>query len=1020
MDSLVSSLGEMGYQRGGMVEERGQVCVRGGILDVFPPAFASPIRIEFFGDEVESIRAFEVSNQRSTKRLNAVKILPAKEAMLTKGAWSHALSKIIDRAGDLDLPRDEWEPLRDRIKSGACQDMLCTHSMLPLFYPSLDSIFDYLKKDSIVAMIEPDRIFKETDSFGEEVKRSSLTLSTKKRFFLRPEELFLDRAGFEQRASCFQRLYMESLISGGYAIGSSSNMDLSRSIRFEKTREEPLAPLAERINSWIDQGMSVFISAHNNGQAQRTKELLETYGFSPRTISGSAVIDIKDKGPKGFSVAIGEISSGFAIPSESIAVISEEEVFGERIKARPPRKRGLKVFEGGLEDLKDGDLVVHRLHGIGMYKGLKRIAVNDVENDFLVLEYSEGARLYLPVWNMDIIARYQGVEGHAPPIDRLGGKGFERRKKRVKRAVERLAGELIKLYAQREVLEGFAYSRPHELFREFEESFEFTETPDQAKAIEDTLSDMASDKPMDRLICGDVGYGKTEVAIRAAFLAALDRKQTAILVPTTVLAQQHFLTFSKRLSPYPVTVDVLSRFKARKGQEDVLKRLASGGLDIVIGTHRMLQKDVAFKDLGLVVIDEEHRFGVRHKERLKAMKRSVDCLSLTATPIPRTLQMSLAGIREISIINTPPEDRLSIKTNVVRFDESVIAEAIEREIKRGGQVFFVHNRIQSMPAMKRFLEGIAPYARIAVAHGQTNEVELEKKMLGFVNREFDVLLSTAIIESGLDIPTANTIIINRADRFGLAELYQLRGRVGRISHRAYAYFICPEPGDLSDIARKRMGVIQELSEPGSGFRVASYDLEIRGAGELLGTSQSGFILDVGLEMYAELLKSAVSELKGEDIKEETEPEISLKVSQYIPDDYMPEVAQRVSMYKRLATAGEEGELYEIEDELRDVYGDPPRLLKNLIQTMSLKLMLKKAGAKELSQKGLRLYITFSDLSSSSLGAKVAERAVAMARDEANRFRVTPDARLIVFLKTEENPLEASLSVLKELLKGCYT
>jgi transcription-repair coupling factor (superfamily II helicase) len=525
-----------------------------------------------------------------------------------------------------------------------------------------------------------------------------------------------------------------------------------------------------------------------------------------------------------------------------------------------------------------------------------------------------------------------------------------------------------------------------------------------------------------------VGYGKTEVAIRAAFKAALDSKQTAVLVPTTVLAQQHYLTFTQRLAPYPVSIDVLSRFRSKKEQRQTIERLLDGRIDIIIGTHKLLQKDVRFKDLGLVIIDEEHRFGVAQKERLKKLRRSVDVLTLTATPIPRTLHMSMASIRDLSIINTPPEDRLAIKTTIIGMDERLIAEAVERELRRGGQVFFVHNRIQSIGAVEELLRRVAPSARVAIAHGQMREGELEKKMMGFVNKEYDLLLCTAIIESGLDIPNANTIIINHAERFGLADLYQLRGRVGRASHRAYAYFICPESSRLTADARKRVEVIRELCEPGSGFKIATYDLEIRGAGELLGTSQSGQIADVGFEMYTQLLEEAVGELKGEALIEELEPEINLKVSQYLPEDYIPDTRQRLGLYKRLASVSTEDELYGISDELLDRYGEVPALAENLISTAGLKLLLKKLKAREMVQRGLRLYITLEstdeDADESGSRERLVEKLVRMARDEPKRYRLTPDSRLIVFMApgagNEPKPIEEARYVLQELVNACYS
>jgi transcription-repair coupling factor (superfamily II helicase) len=754
---------------------------------------------------------------------------------------------------------------------------------------------------------------------------------------------------------------------------------------------------------------------------------MEGYGLTPSITQSTSILEgaggpwaeerAKKQGASGslpsVEIARGVLSGGFRIPSQTIVIVTEEEVFGERVKRRPPPSKKLDTFLTQLQDLKEGDAIVHALHGIGLYRGLKRLKFDSIENDFLLVEYKGGDKLYLPVQSMDLVAKYHAFEGQAAVIDKLGGPGWERAKKRVKRAVEQIAGGLIKLYAARKLAKGFSFSKPGRLFTEFEESFEFEETPDQARAVDEVMGDMKDEKPMDRLICGDVGYGKTEVAMRAAFRAVLDSKQVAFLVPTTVLAQQHGITFKERFSPFPVTVEVISRFKSRKEQTEILEKLSEGKVDILIGTHRLLQKDVRFKDMGLIVIDEEHRFGVRHKERVKELKKEVEVLTLTATPIPRTLQMSLAGIRDLSIINTPPEDRLAINTRVIRFDERVIAEAIKRELKRGGQVFFVHNRVQSIGAMEEYLRKLVPEARIAVAHGQMREGELEKVMLGFVRGDYDILLTTTIIESGLDIPTANTIIINRADRFGLAELYQLRGRVGRSSHRAYAYLICPDEWTLTQEARKRMEVIRELTELGSGFRIAAYDLEIRGAGELLGAAQSGHIALVGFDMYTQLLEEAVSEMKGEPPAVEPEPEINLKVSHFIPEEYVPDTRQRLNFYKRLATVGTDEELYGIEEEMRDRYGQVPALVESLMEMVRLKLILKRIKARELSQRGVSLYLTFDGVEDG-----LVEHILSMVEKSPEKFRVTPDNKFVYLMGPGASPLREARYLLQEVIKGC--
>lgn len=1021
METVISSLEGLGYTRVSMVEEHGEMSVRGGILDVFPSGFDLPLRIEFFGDIVESIRSFEISAQRSVKKLDEAVCMPASVAAYKQAHTGAVRERLIERSDSLGLTRPAWEPLYARLRDGSAPAI---PELLPLYYGRLDDMFDYFGgSEVVIAQVEAeltDAAFKE---FEDDVKSAEGKQIEKKRFFVDPKELYLDANETASRIAQFPVIRLEGLKGVGSSVSCESNIGLRQEITTKKGADAQLfAPLALRVNNWLEQGWRVYLTAHNSGQAERTLELLEGYELNPARTNGP---DALERRGRGFFLATGALSTGFILPDEMLAIISEEEVFGERVKKRAPPSKKLEAFLLDLRDLAEGDRIVHAHHGIGLYRGLKRLTIDNVENDFLLLEYRDGDKLYLPVWRMDLVSKYHGVEGKEPALDKLGAQGWIKTKGKVKKEVEKMAGELLRLYAERRAAVGFAFSKPDRTFAEFEAGFEYDETPDQARAIEDTLKDMQEPLVMDRLVCGDVGYGKTEVAIRAAFKAALDGKQTAILVPTTVLAQQHYLTFKRRLAPFPVVVEALSRFKPPKAQKEIVQRVKQGSVDIIIGTHRLLQSDVAFKDLGLIVIDEEHRFGVRQKEKFKEFRKSVDCLTLTATPIPRTLHMSLSGVRDLSIINTPPEDRLAVKTSVIQFDEAEITAAIERELKRGGQVFFVHNRIESLGRLAEFLTRAVPHARVASAHGQMNEVELEKKMLGFVSREYDVLLSTAIIESGLDIPAANTIIINRADRFGLAELYQLRGRVGRSSHRAYAYFICPEPSELTPDARKRIEVIQELCDPGSGFKIATYDLEIRGAGEFLGTTQSGHIVEVGFEMYTELLEEAVMELKGEVRENEVNPEINMKVSQFIPDDYMPDARQRLGFYKRLASVSSEDELNTLNDELSDRYGVIPPTVVNLIDVAGLKLLLKKLKAKELAQKGARLYLTLGEYTGkdAEMGKRLAEKALKLVKKEPNKYRLMPDSRFSVRLPETLAHGEAvglARMTLKELVTACGT
>jgi transcription-repair coupling factor (superfamily II helicase) len=626
--------------------------------------------------------------------------------------------------------------------------------------------------------------------------------------------------------------------------------------------EEMLRPLVERLTAWLAEKKRVVVACHQPGQAHRLHELLVPYSLPLHLSEGRFPTGRRDAAGK-VEILVGEISRGFRLPEGELVVIAEEEIFGKRIKRRGISEVRKKQILTSLAELKPGDYMVHIDFGVGLYKGLQHLTIDTLEGDFLLLEYAGGDKLYLPVDRINLVQRYVGSEGMNPILDKLGGSGWEKKKAKVLESVREMAEELLKIYASRMVHEWFAFSRPDDLYREFEASFAFEETPDQLSAIEDVLQDMASDKPMDRLICGDVGYGKTEVAMRGAFKAAMDGKQVAVLVPTTVLAQQHLETFRNRFDAYPVKVEMVSRFRTPREQKAILEEVKKGDVDVIIGTHRLLQKDIEFKDLGLVIIDEEHRFGVAHKERMKQYRSVVDVMTLTATPIPRTLHMSLTGIRELSIIDTPPVDRLSIKTFVARFSDELIREAILRELRRGGQVFFVHNRVQSIHAMAEYLKQLVPEAKLAVGHGQMNEKDLEQAMLAFMHGETNLFLCTTIIESGLDIPNANTMIVNRADTFGLAQLYQLRGRVGRSRQRAFAYFLIPGEGSISSDARERLKIMQELTELGAGFRIATHDLEIRGAGDLLGAKQSGNIAAVGFELYTELLEEAVSRLKGE-------------------------------------------------------------------------------------------------------------------------------------------------------------
>jgi len=695
-----------------------------------------------------------------------------------------------------------------------------------------------------------------------------------------------------------------------------------------------------------------------------------------------------------------------------LAIITEDEVFGPKHRLARTAKKEARSSWVTFEDLKTGDLVVHVVHGIGQYNGLIKLEVAEIVNDFLAIEYRDGDKLYLPVDRMNCVQKYVGVDGITARLDKMGDKSWERVKQRVKKSIREMAGQLLKLYAWRKVQKGHAYSPPDRYFQEFEAGFEYTETPDQTRAIEEVLADMESLVPMDRLVCGDVGYGKTEIALRAAFKAVWDHKQVAFLVPTTVLAEQHFQSFKKRFEPYPVEIEALSRFRSPKQQRAVVRKLKEGQVDIIIGTHRILQKDIAFKDLGLFIIDEEQRFGVAHKERLKRLRRVVDVLALTATPIPRTLHMSLMGVRDLSVIATPPEYRYAIKTYISPFDDTVVAEGIHRELERGGQIFFVHNNIRTIWGAARHLQGLVPGARIGVAHGRLSDEELEKVMLKFLNHEIDLLVCTTIIESGLDFPSANTILINRADKFGLAQMYQLRGRVGRADEQAYAYLFIPHESALTRDAQKRLKVLMEHSDLGAGFQIAMSDLQIRGGGTILGASQSGHIASVGYEMYFQLMERTVSELKGEPVEPEVDPEIKVDWSAYIPEAYISDIDQRLMSYKRLARMTESSEVVGFQEELRDRFGPLPEPARVLIDKIMLKVMCKKIGIERLELAGQKLVLAFAQDSSLS-----PENITRLIQRDTKRFRLTPDGVLKVSVPSGEtaDAVEATKKVLQDLV-----
>lgn len=891
--SVERKLRNLGYKRVSIVLERGEYSIKGWLLEVFPSASENPVRIEFFGDEIEQMKSFDIDTQRSVAGVEHIAIIPAVEP----SAGAEIISVIDARLICVDFhPPLHPLPSREGNKEGSPADEATNIAPSSLAVTPGDS---------------PRR----GEGGGEGV-------------------LFLSRFDFKGGGHDAGLLSMHGL--GIYPDERGSVDDIADSIKT------------------LNKDNRVIIVSSSGGQAERVKDILFDGGLVVPIIGAEDLMEYEGTPV----IAPGDLSSGFFLPG--LLVLTEREVFGERLPFRPLRRSMVSHLLAAMDDIAPGGFIVHKDHGIGKFIEIRKEALGDIENDLIVLEYAAGDRLYIPLYNIDRIKKFGAEEGLSPALDRLGGKTWQKRRERVRKAVREMAEKLLKLYAEREVANSFSFSPETELHREFGGFFPYEETPDQMRAIEEIVKDMESERPMDRLLCGDVGYGKTEVAMRAAFKAVYDGKQVAVLVPTTILCEQHYRTFKVRFSGFPVRIDYLSRFKPKQEQAFTMKALSRGEIDIIIGTHGLLRRDISFSDLGLLIVDEEHRFGVGQKERIKELKRGVDVLSMTATPIPRTLQMALSGIRGMSVIETPPEERLAVRSIVSVFNEEMIREAVERELRRGGQVLFVHNTVFDIEKTADYLKKLLPDVRLGIAHGQMAERRLEEVMLGFIRGELDLLLSTTIIGSGIDIPAANTIIINRADKIGLSDLYQLRGRVGRSNVRAYAYFLIPGKDIMTEESKKRLQAISGMSYLGAGFRLAMKDLEIRGAGNLLGPEQSGHIHAVGFDMYVEMLEKAVAELKGIETKEEIEPAISLKVAALIPEAYIDDMALRLSIYRRIANARDAGDLGDIESEIRDRFGSPPVEVKGLLDIMRLKIAARKLMITRIFESDEKVRFVFSE------------------------------------------------------------
>ncbi|NVO00830.1 MAG: transcription-repair coupling factor [Geobacteraceae bacterium] len=1011
-DELLGKLVKLGYSPVPLVEDRGGFSARGGIVDIFPPNLPHPVRIEFFGDFVETIRTFDPLTQRSLHPMEELVLLPSREVILAPEVMKEFTGRLKRLCDDLDIAVPRRRELVEQLNSSIYPPGI--ENLLPLFHGPLETLFDYAGPAAVTTLFDMDAIVEARQEWLYEIEKSRNSALEEERIICDATAQFISGDGALAENFPGVHLHLPKLELLDPDAGETFNFPVEQNsdlkIIMTADGEGVMKPLAERLSGWLKDEVRVLIPCHQRGQAERLMSLLEHYEL-PLKVAERSFCDELFRRERGVSLLIGEMSRGFRLASAGIVVVTEEELFGKRVRRRGVSEMKKKQILTSLAELKVGDFMVHLDFGVGEYRGLEHIELGGSAGDFILLEYHGGDRLYLPVDRMALVQRYVGAEGLEPRVDRLGGVAWDKAKAKAREAVEEMAAELLEIYAARAVQKGFAFSPPDDLYKEFEASFAWDETPDQLSAIDDVLQDMMSERPMDRLVCGDVGYGKTEVAIRAAFKAVMDGRQVAVLVPTTILAQQHFESFRERFKDYPVTVEMLSRFRTAKEQKVILEDLSKGKVDVIIGTHRILQKDIEFRELGLLVVDEEQRFGVVHKERLKKFRATVDIMTLTATPIPRTLYMSMMGVRDLSIIDTPPVDRLAIKTFVARFNEELIREAVMRELRRGGQVFFVHNRVQSIGLMAEHLARIVPEAKIAVAHGQMKEGELEKVMLGFMHAETNILLCTTIIESGLDIPSANTLIVNRADAFGLAQLYQLRGRVGRSKVRAFAYFLIPAEGAIAPDSRERLKILQDISELGAGFRIATHDLEIRGAGDILGAKQSGQIAAVGFELFTELLEETISRLKGEDITERVEPEIKLRIPAFIPEDFVKDANQRLVLYKKLTQVVSEEEVTDISAEIVDRYGKAPLAVEYLLETMKLRILFKKFLVKEAEFDGKRLTFAFHEKTPVS-----PDTIIAMIRNQPKKYQFTPDFKLTAELTDTsfDGVLLESRNLLKKL------
>jgi transcription-repair coupling factor (superfamily II helicase) len=1048
-EALLEVLVEGGYLRVPVVEDPGTFSVRGALIDIYPPSARYPVRIDLDDYLVLGLKRFDPDDQRTVGEVRELHVHPVRDALYGPEEMALARRRIRRLCDEVNLPTRAAKQLLEDLESGRLY--LGVENFLPAFYSALDDLFAYLPPDPLFAILDPTAAAADTHEQLSRARRDHAAREGQPTFPF--EAHHVDEAALLERFGEEDLVLVHRVAVGGRvdeeeegslmrlaAVDAASVMHLAaedqsplvaelKAQRSTHGKDAALAPLARKARLWLDAGLRVLFTARTTTQAERLTSILTSYGvpvnreverFSPALLGAE---------PTGRAeVRIGELSGGFLVPTEALALVTEEEVFGTRAHRRRAgkKKRGKVDNRAFLQDLRQlavGDYVVHADHGVGKYLGIERHSLTLSKDEqlrgvvapqveVLVVEYAKGDKLFLPVTRLNQLQKYSGGDGHKPKIDRLGGQTFTKTKAKVRKHVKQMAEELLRLYAERLAHERPPLEATDRLYAEFEATFPFEETQDQAQAIEDVLADLEGQTPMDRIVCGDVGFGKTEVALRAAFRVATAGRQVAVLCPTTVLAQQHFNTFRERMRDHPLRVEVLSRFVDRKAQSKILQDTRDGKVDVLVGTHRLLSKDVHWPRLGMLVVDEEQRFGVTHKERIKKLKSEVDVLTLTATPIPRTLQLAVGGLRDLSLITTPPVDRRAVRTVVTRWDDHLIREAIQRELGRGGQCFFVHNRVEGLYERAHRLQELLPGARIAVAHGQMSEVTLERTMTDFIDGNYDILCATAIIESGLDIPRANTILIDRADHFGLAQLYQLRGRVGRSKERAYCYLLTPPPTHMTDDARARIEALERFSQLGAGFNVASLDMELRGAGDVLGAEQSGSVAAVGFDLFLHMLDEAVAELRGEPVVHDVDPELTTDVEHFLPDDYIEDVGLRLSFYKRLSAAYDEQEVDELATELEDRFGPPPRMAMSFVQAMRLKPELRRLKA--LACEALARRVTLHLRADTPLDPQKVLQEVGRPRSP---WKLSPDMKLTHRL---EEPARTGLSHLETVLRKLET